>query len=82
MEFKDLEEAKAYIEAKESELKDIKAQLENSKKENEEIKTKNGELVKTNSQLLSDIVNMKKTPNDGKENNEDEIEDLFITEGE
>lgn len=82
MEFKDLEEAKAYIEAKEGELKDIKAQLENSKKENEEIKVKNGELVKTNSQLLSDIVNMKKTPNNEKEKDEDEIEDLFITEGE
>lgn len=75
MDFKNLEEAKQYIEAKDKELESIKKQLEDLTKNGLELKAKNDELVKTNSKLLGDIVNMSNSKEDGKKEEENKIPD-------
>lgn len=78
MEFKDLEDAKKYIEVKMKELEDTKAKLEKMSKDYNEQLNKNNELIKTNSQLLGDIANMQSKTSKEKEDDKEQIEDLFI----
>lgn len=75
MEFKNLEEAKKYIEVKDKELEDTKKQLEELTKTGIELKAKNDELISTNSKLLGDIVNMGNSKKQEETKEEDKVPD-------
>ena len=78
MEFKDLEEAKKYVDVllkKKTDLTNKNVELEKNLKESTE---KNLKIQETNSKLMEDIVNMKTTTTPTKEEGKEVTDNLFL----
>lgn len=78
MEFKDLEEAKKYVDVllkEKTDLTNKNAELEKSLKESTD---KNLKIQETNSKLMEDIVNMKTTTIPPKEEGKEVTDNLFL----
>jgi len=84
MEFKDLDEAKKYVELLIKDKEELTKKVDELNKSATEKDNKNNELIKTNSQLMGDLVNMKSKSmqsnltDNPNTNPKDEYDGLFL----